>query len=122
MARPTPPMPKYRIEVFYSDEDEGYIMSIIQAPSGASLEYTTNIAKQAEAVMLAQPETRGVFSVVGFSFTGSAPNGGMMFTALKDWSERRDPSHSLTAVLNRIRGPLFGIPGGMVFPACSTQV
>jgi hydrophobic/amphiphilic exporter-1 (mainly G- bacteria), HAE1 family len=101
---------------FVPDEDEGYIMSIIQAPSGASLEYTTNIAKQAEAVMMAQPETRGVFSVVGFSFTGSAPNGGMMFTALKDWSERRDPSQSLTAVLNRVRGPLFGIPGGMVFP------
>ena len=101
---------------FVPDEDEGYIMAIIQAPSGASLEYTTNVAKEAEKVMLAQPETRGVFSVLGFSFSGAAPNQGMMFTALKDWSERRDPSQSLSAVLNRIRGPLFGISGGMVVP------
>jgi HAE1 family hydrophobic/amphiphilic exporter-1 len=101
---------------FVPDEDEGYIMMIVQAPSGASLEYTTNVAKQAEAVMFAQPEVRGVFSVLGFSFTGAAPNAGMMFAPLKDWSERREPEHSLTAVINRIRGPLFGINGGMVMP------
>src|SRR5688500_13325796 len=32
---------------FVPDEDEGYFMAILQAPAGASLEYTTNIAKQA---------------------------------------------------------------------------
>ncbi len=101
---------------FVPDEDEGYIMMIIQAPSGASLEYTTNVAKQAEAVLFAQPEVRGVFSVLGFSFTGAAPNSGMMFAPLKDWSERREPEHSLGSVINRIRGPLFGINGGMVMP------
>jgi HAE1 family hydrophobic/amphiphilic exporter-1 len=101
---------------FVPDEDEGYIMSIIQAPSGASLEYTTNVARQAEQIMLAQQEVRGVFSVIGFSFTGAAPNSGMMFTALRDWSEREEPEQSLASVLNRIRGPLFSIPGGMVVP------
>ena len=30
---------------FVPEEDEGYIMTIIQAPSGASLEYTTNVAQ-----------------------------------------------------------------------------
>jgi len=101
---------------FVPDEDEGYIMSIIQAPSGASLEYTTNVAKQAEAILMDQPEIRGVFSVVGFSFTGSAANSGMIFAALQDWKDRRKPEQHLQAVLNRIRGPLFGITGGMVIP------
>jgi len=101
---------------FVPDEDEGYIMSIIQAPSGASLEYTTNVAKQAEAILMDQPEIRGVFSVVGFSFTGSAANSGMIFAPLQDWKERRKPEQHLQAVLNRIRGPLFGITGGMVIP------
>ncbi len=101
---------------FVPDEDEGYIMSIIQAPSGASLEYTTNVAKQAEAILMAQPEVRGVFSVVGFSFTGAAANSGMMFAALHDWKERRRPDQHLQAVINRIRGPLFGITAGMVIP------
>jgi HAE1 family hydrophobic/amphiphilic exporter-1 len=101
---------------FVPDEDEGYIMAIVQAPSGASLEYTTNIAKQAEAVLMAQPEVRGVFSILGFNFTSSSPNAGIIFTALQDWSERTKPDQSLQAVLNRIRGPLFGINGGMVIP------
>ena len=33
---------------FVPDEDEGYFITILQAPAGASLEYTINIAKQAE--------------------------------------------------------------------------
>ena len=33
---------------FVPDEDEGYFITIVQAPAGASLEYTTNIVKQAE--------------------------------------------------------------------------
>ena len=99
---------------FVPQEDEGYFMTIVQAPSGASLEYTTNIAQQAEKILFEQPEVAGVFSVLGFSFTGAAPNNGMMFTRLRDWDERRGKDESLEAVLNRVRGRLFGIPGGMV--------
>jgi HAE1 family hydrophobic/amphiphilic exporter-1 len=99
---------------FVPQEDEGYFMTIIQAPSGASLEYTTNIAQQAEKILFAQPEVEGVFSVLGFSFTGAAANNGMMFANLRDWSERRGKDQSLEAIINRVRGQLFSIPGGMV--------
>ncbi len=99
---------------FVPQEDEGYFMTIIQAPSGASLEYTTNIAQQAEKIMFAEPEIEGVFSVLGFSFTGAAANNGMMFARLRDWGERRGADQSLEAVLGRVRGQLFGIPGGIV--------
>ena len=33
---------------------------------------------------------------------------------LKDWGERRSKEASLDSVLNRVRGQLFGIPGGIV--------
>ena len=101
---------------FVPDEDEGYIMAIIQAPAGASLEYTTRIAEQAEKVFFQQPEVRGVFSVAGFSFTGPASNAGMIFVNLKDWSERTGEGQDLQSVLNRVRGPLFGIGGAIVAP------
>jgi len=101
---------------FVPDEDEGYIMAIIQAPAGASLEYTTKIAEQAEKVFFEQPEVRGVFSVAGFSFTGPASNAGMIFVNLKDWSERTGEGQDLQSVLNRVRGPLFGIGGAIVAP------
>ena len=101
---------------FLPDEDEGYFVSILQAPPGASIEYTVNLAKQAEQILFAQPEIAGVFSVAGFSFGGSSPNSGLMFTRLKEGAERPGAEQSLQAVLKRIRGPLFGLPGGIVVP------
>jgi HAE1 family hydrophobic/amphiphilic exporter-1 len=108
---------------FVPDEDEGYFMVIVQAPAGASLQYTTDIMMQAEQVISAQPEVRGVFSVAGFSFTGSAPNQGMMFVPLKDYAERRGEEHALSAVLGRVLPPLmFGIPGALVIPIAPPSV
>ena len=102
---------------FVPNEDEGYFITIIQAPSGASLEYTTNIAKQAEQIILADPEVLACFAVAGFSFTGSAPNQGLMFTRLRPYEERTRPDQSLTAVLGRLQGQLMGgISEGLVIP------
>jgi HAE1 family hydrophobic/amphiphilic exporter-1 len=101
---------------FVPEEDEGYFISVIQAPAGASLAYTTRIAEQAEAVLFSDPDILSAFSVVGFSFSGAAPNTGLIFTRLKDYHERPGREHSLAAVLNRIRGSLMGITGGLVIP------
>jgi HAE1 family hydrophobic/amphiphilic exporter-1 len=108
---------------FVRDEDEGYFMVIVQAPAGASLQYTTDNMMQAEQVISAQPEVRGVFSVAGFSFTGSAPNQGMMFVPHTDYAERRGEAHALSAVLGRVLPPLmFGIPGALVIPIAPPSV
>jgi HAE1 family hydrophobic/amphiphilic exporter-1 len=101
---------------FVPDEDEGYFISVIQGPPGASLEYTTNVARQAEAILFADPDIRAAFVVVGFSFSGASPNNGLIFTRLKDYDDRRGRSHSLAAVLNRVRGPMMAIPGALVIP------
>ena len=96
---------------FVPAEDEGYFMAIVQAPAGASLEYTTNIAKEAEKIVYADPDVAAAFAVMGFSFSGAAPNNGMMFVRLKDYEERKRPDQSLSAVIGRLSGQLFGIPG-----------
>jgi HAE1 family hydrophobic/amphiphilic exporter-1 len=101
---------------FVPDEDEGYFISVIQAPPGASLGYTTEVAKQAEKILFADPDIRAAFSVVGFSFSGAAPNNGLIFVRLKDYHEREGRAHSLGAVLGRVRGPLMSIPGALVIP------
>ncbi|HJU43031.1 MAG TPA: multidrug efflux RND transporter permease subunit [Vicinamibacterales bacterium] len=108
---------------FVPQEDEGYFMSIVQAPAGASLEYSSQIAQQAEKVLQNDPDIVAVFSVMGFSFTGAAPNTGMIFARLKDYDERKNPDQSLAAVLQRVSGPLFMIPGAIVvaFPPPSIQ-
>jgi outer membrane protein TolC len=63
------------------------------------------------------------FSVMGFSFTGAAPNAGMIFTRLKDYAERLRSDQSLAAVMGRLSGQLFAIPGAIVvtFPPPAIQ-
>jgi HAE1 family hydrophobic/amphiphilic exporter-1 len=101
---------------FVPEEDEGFFITVVQAPAGASLEYTDGIAKQAEQVLYSDPDVASAFSVMGFSFSGAAPNNGLIFTALKPYAERPRPDQSLQAVLGRLRGRLFGITGGIVVP------
>jgi HAE1 family hydrophobic/amphiphilic exporter-1 len=107
---------------FVPSEDEGYFITILQAPAGASLEYTSNIARQAEAIMVQQPEILTAFSVAGFSFSGAAPNQGLMFVRLRGLEERTASSQSLEAVIGRIRGPLMGIPGALVIPVVPPSI
>jgi len=99
---------------FIPEEDPGYFIVQLQAPAGASLEYTGNVARQAEAIILKDPDVLALFSVMGFSFSGAAPNQGLMFVRLKPFEDRIGDAHSVQAVLGRIGGPLFGIPGAIV--------
>ena len=99
---------------FVPDEDPGYFLAQVQAPAGASLEYTAGVASQAERIIGGDPDVLAIFSVMGFSFSGAASNTGIMFVRLKPYDQRVGASHSLQAVLGRVSGPLFGIPGAIV--------
>jgi HAE1 family hydrophobic/amphiphilic exporter-1 len=101
---------------FVPNEDQGYFIIAVQAPSGASLEYTKGIGQQIQHVLQDIPEVRGIFAVSGFSFSGSASNQALVFVPLKPYSQRKGDAHAAEAVVNRIRGPLFGISGALVLP------
>ncbi|HEY8022649.1 MAG TPA: efflux RND transporter permease subunit, partial [Thermoanaerobaculia bacterium] len=101
---------------FVPAEDQGYFIVVVQAPPGASLDYTTAIASQAQAVIGKAPEVVGVFSVSGFSFSGTAPNRGLLFATLRPLSQRRGADHSVQAVVGRLLGPLLSLPGALVVP------
>jgi hydrophobic/amphiphilic exporter-1 (mainly G- bacteria), HAE1 family len=99
---------------FVPEEDPGYFLVQVQAPSGASLEYTGNVAQRAEQIIGHDPDVLATFSVMGFSFSGASSNTGLMFVRLKPYSERKGSDHVLSAVLRRVSGPLFSIPGALV--------
>ena len=100
---------------FVPDEDQGYFIIVVQAPSGASLEYTKAIGKQVSDMLADVQEAEGTFSVAGFSFAGSAPNQGIIFVPLKPYSQRKGEAHTATAIVNRVRPRLFGVSGAIVF-------
>ena len=100
---------------FVPDEDQGYFIIVIQAPSGASLEYTKGIGKQVSDLLANIPESEGTFSVAGFSFAGAAANQGLIFVPLKPYSQRKGEQHTAAAVVNRVRPMLFAVQGAIVF-------
>ncbi len=100
---------------FVPDEDQGYFIIVIQAPAGASLEYTKAIGAQVSQFLARVPEAQGTFSVAGFSFAGAAANQGLIFVPLKSYSQRKGEEHSAKAIVNRVRPMLFGVSGAIVF-------
>ncbi len=101
---------------FVPAEDQGYIMILIQAPQGASLAYTTHIGEEVSAVLARDKYIQQSFFVGGFSFSGSAPNFGMLFANLAPWEQRRGKNESAAAIVAGLRMKLFMIPGALIVP------
>lgn len=100
---------------FLPDEDQGYFISMIQLPAGATQERTVNVVQEMENYYLKQPEVDHVISVVGFSFFGRGQNAALAFVRLKDWDERKSEENSLAGLLQRANMTLFGIKQALIF-------
>ncbi|MGC9990328.1 MAG: multidrug efflux RND transporter permease subunit [Terriglobales bacterium] len=101
---------------FVPNEDQGYLIVAIQAPTGASLDYTRKIGQQVSAITKNIPEIRGTFAIAGFGFGGATENAGLVFLPLQPYTKRKGEEHTAAAILNRLRGPLFGISGAIAIP------
>ena len=113
-------------QAFIPDEDQGYFIILLQSPEGTSLQAQQIIADKVGKIILAQPEVEHLFSIGGFSFSGAAPNRGLMFALLKPWGDRKcsflsaltlQPcSHSVASVLQRLNGTFYmQVPQAQVF-------
>jgi HAE1 family hydrophobic/amphiphilic exporter-1 len=102
---------------FVPQEDQNYFIVVVQTPQGASLAYTTDIAKQAEQILRADPDIFGTFAVPGFSLSGgSSSNYGLIFAPLKPIDDRKGKGHAVSDIVARVRPKLFGVPGAIVVP------
>ncbi|MEE1926439.1 efflux RND transporter permease subunit [Pseudomonas sp. 148P] len=73
---------------FLPTEDQGYTITDVQLPPGASRERTEGVAAQIEAHNAGEPGVGNTTVILGFSFSGNGQNAALVFTTLKDWSER----------------------------------
>jgi HAE1 family hydrophobic/amphiphilic exporter-1 len=101
---------------FIPEDDQGYIMFVIQAPQGASLTYTRDICAKVEETLSHVPELTGAFTVAGVTQAGNAPNRGIIYATLKPFAERKGEEHTAAAVIQRVRPQVMGIPGAIVVP------
>jgi HAE1 family hydrophobic/amphiphilic exporter-1 len=103
---------------FLPQEDQGYLMVIVQAPPGSSLGYTQNLANMATGILMQDPDIVGAFQIIGFSFSGAASNAGMMFVSTKPANERKAKGHAAPDIVARLSPKLMGLMfapnGGLV--------
>jgi HAE1 family hydrophobic/amphiphilic exporter-1 len=100
---------------FIPQEDQNYLICVLQTPPGASLNYTTQVAEKGEKIILQDPDVFGTFAVPGFSLSGgSAPNYGLIFIPLKSADLRRAKGHAAPDIVARLAPKLFGVPGGIL--------
>jgi len=110
---------------FLPEEDQGFLITSIQLPVGATAERSVEVLKQVEAFYRAQPEVESFMSVVGFSFSGNGQNAAIAFVRLKDWSQRSGKSHAVQSVALRANRQFAGIKDAMIFalvPAAITEL
>ncbi|MGH8003086.1 MAG: efflux RND transporter permease subunit, partial [Brasilonema sp.] len=101
---------------FIPEEDQGYFITIIQAPEGVSLNYTSKVIRQVENEILKLPEVVGTFAIGGFGFSGSTVNNGVIFTTLKPWEERTGEGQSVQGILKNLGGKLSTITEARILP------
>jgi multidrug efflux pump len=110
---------------FLPEEDQGFFMTSIQLPVGATAERAIEVLQQVEAFYRQQPEVESFMSVAGFSFSGNGQNMAACFARLKDWGKRSGKDHSVQSVVARANQAFFPIKDAMIFalvPAAITEL
>jgi HAE1 family hydrophobic/amphiphilic exporter-1 len=100
---------------FLPEEDQGYFITIVQAPEGVSLNYTSDVMGRVEQEILSLEGVRATFAVGGFGFGNDTVNNGVIFTTLIPWAER-GPGQSVQALIGQLFGRVSTITEARVFP------
>ena len=100
---------------FLPEEDQGYFLTLISLPVGATDARTGEALRKVEEYFSKQPEIEHYFTVAGFSFAGRAQNSALAFIRLKPWEERSGKDHKVQAVITRALIGLGGIKDAIVF-------
>ncbi len=102
---------------FIPKEDQGEVMVQYTLPAGATINRTDVVGEivRKHFMEFEAKNTKYIFTISGFNFSGSAQNAGMAFVALKDWSEREGKENTADAVAGRAMGMLSTIKDASVF-------
>lgn len=90
-------------------EDRGVFLTIIRAPEGSSIGYTSANAQAIEKIALATDDVWRIFMIAG----RPTASGGLAFIGVNDWSER---DRSIGDVIREMRPKLGNVPGVSAFP------
>jgi HAE1 family hydrophobic/amphiphilic exporter-1 len=101
---------------FIPEQDQGYLITVVQLPPGSSLARTDEVVRRAAKVIL---ETEGVDHAVPFAgFDGAtftnASNAGAIFSALAPFEERARQGLTAQRILEDLQQRLTGIQEALI--------
>jgi hydrophobe/amphiphile efflux-1 (HAE1) family protein len=101
---------------FIPEQDQGYLITVIQLPPGASLARTDDVVRRATEIILKTPGVVHAVPFAGFdgaTFT-NAPNSGAIFSALAPFEERHADGQTADAIIAQFRQRLASIEDAFI--------
>ena len=100
---------------FLPTEDQGYLVTVIQSPPGATRQRTEEAIKPVSDYWMGKEEVANLIIIRGFSFFGQGQNNAMMFSPLKPWGERTSEESGASALLAQAMGVFSQIDSANIF-------
>jgi len=101
---------------FIPELDQGYLITVMQLPPGASLTRTDAVVRQATKIILDTPGVRNavVFAGLDGASLTNASNAGTIFSGLRPFEDRQAPGLSGPAILASLRQRLSVIQDAFI--------
>ena len=102
---------------FLPEEDYGYVFVNLQLPNAASLQRTSEVARQVEKIVLSTPGVQGCTSVIGLSLLSRVQDtySAFFFVTEKPWDQRKGPEEQYQAIRTHITKELSKVEDGIAF-------
>ncbi|OEC37670.1 multidrug efflux RND transporter permease subunit [Pseudomonas sp. 1D4] len=110
---------------FVPQQDKQYLVAFAQLPDAATLDRTEAVIKRMSEIAAKHPGVENTVAFPGLSINGftNSPNSGIVFTPLKPFDERKDPSLSAGAIAAALNQEFAGIQDAYIaiFPPPPVQ-
>ncbi|MFD3301485.1 efflux RND transporter permease subunit [Aquipseudomonas alcaligenes] len=110
---------------FVPQQDKQYLVAFAQLPDAATLDRTEDVIKRMSDIASKHPGVENTVAFPGLSINGftNSPNSGIVFTPLKPFDERKDPSMSAGAIAAELNAQFAGIQDAYIaiFPPPPVQ-
>jgi hydrophobe/amphiphile efflux-1 (HAE1) family protein len=101
---------------FLPEEDQGYFITVVQLPDGASKKRTDAVLDQVEQYYLSIPAVYGTQTLSGqnFVFNTRGTNTATMFAPLKHWDEREGKANHVKSIIGGAFREFTKIPEALI--------
>jgi len=102
---------------FLPEEDQGYIMAMVQLPDASSLQRTDEIVSNLEKTIRKTPGVKSLTSISGYNMLSQVINtySGFFFITLEEWPKRKKPEEKYEAIKTHLNRQMAEMTGAMGF-------